>query len=311
MVTSPSGNALRDSFAERIARRALLIDGGLSTALEQRGAVFDSPLWTGQTLLDAPEKIVQAHRDFVDAGADVIITASYQLSRAGFERLGRSVAEADQALIASVRAGFDAVQGSSALVAASVGPYGAILHDGSEYRGNYGLTRDELVDFHVERLKVLAQASPDLFAIETIPDLLEVEALVIALESAPHIPAWLSVTIGPDGRLWSGGSLTDVVRAVTGSPQIVALGLNCLDPDLVEPALAELRDATDLPLVVYPNAGGTWSAQTGEWSVRPCEFTPAMGRAWLAAGASAIGGCCGVGSLALTTLGQALEAEAT
>ena len=310
MVTSPSDNALRGSFAERIARGPLLIDGGLSTALELNGARFDTPLWTGQALLDSPEKIVRAHRDFVDAGADVVITASYQLSRVGFERLGRSAAEADRALVASVRAGFDAVQSSGALVAASVGPYGAILHDGSEYRGDYGLARDELINFHVERLKVLAEAKPDLFAIETIPDLLEIEALVIALRSVPEIPAWLSVTIGPDGRLWSGASLADVVRAVHGSPQVVALGLNCLDPDLVESALAELRAVTDLPLVVYPNAGGTWSAQTGAWSVPPREFTPTMGRAWLRAGANAIGGCCGVGPAALTTLGHALEPEA-
>lgn len=307
MVTSYSADALRDSFAERIARRPLVIDGGLSTQLEAQGVDFNSPLWTAQALLDNPKTIERAHRAFVEAGADVIITASYQISRAGFEALGRSAQEADAALRASVSVAFDATAGSTALVAASVGPFGSIRHDGSEYRGNYGVSREELEAFHRERIAVLAEAKPDLFAIETIPDLLEVEAIVAALDAAPGIPAWLSVTIGPDGKLWAGQSLTKVAQAVARSTQIVALGVNCLDPDLVDAAIAELRAASDLPIVVYPNGGGTWDAASGQWSEPHRALSAETCQRWLDGGAGAIGGCCGVSADALAPVVTALR----
>jgi homocysteine S-methyltransferase len=307
MVTSSTNNALRDSFAERIALRTLILDGGLSTQLERLGASFDSPLWTGQALLDNPELIERAHRDFVEAGADVVITASYQISRYGFEQLGRTAAEADAALRASIEVAFAAVAGTNALVAASVGPYGAILHDGSEYRGNYGVSRDALEKFHAERIAVLAEAAPDLFAIETIPDLLEVEAVVAALESTTDIPAWLSVTVGPDGRLWAGQSLAQVAAAVAGHDQIVALGLNCLDPNITEAAIAELRAATSLPIVVYPNGGGVWSAETGKWSVPHSGLHIETCQTWVAAGAGAVGGCCGVSASDIATVSHAWQ----
>jgi homocysteine S-methyltransferase len=306
-MTSFTTDALRDSFAERIARRPLVIDGGLSTELEAQGVVFSSALWTAQALLDDPTTIERAHRAFVDAGADVIITASYQISRAGFEALGRSASEADAALRASVEVARAAVEGSPALVAASVGPFGAIRHDGSEYRGNYGVPAQELEAFHRDRLAVLAQAKPDLFAIETIPDLVEVEAIVNALDSAPGIPAWLSVTVGPDGKLWAGQTLTEVAQAAVASPQIVALGVNCLDPDLVDAAIAELKRASDLPIVVYPNGGGSWDAISGTWSEPHRELTAETCQRWLSGGASAIGGCCGVSASTLAPLAQALR----
>ena len=307
MVNSYSADALRDSFAERIARRPIVIDGGLSTQLEAQGVVFNSALWTGQALLDDPSTIESAHRAFVVAGADVVITASYQISRAGFEAIGRTAAEADGALRASVDVAFKAVEGSSTLVAASVGPFGAIRHDGSEYRGNYGVPQAELESFHRERLAVLASAEPDLFAIETIPDLLEVEALVAALDAAPGIPAWLSVTIGPDGKLWAGQSLAEVARAVEQNPQIVALGINCVDPDLVEAAIRELRSISELPVIVYANGGGSWDAVTGTWSEPHRELTDQTCTRWLNTGAAGIGGCCGVSAEALRPVAKTLR----
>jgi homocysteine S-methyltransferase len=307
MVNSYSSDALRDSFAERIARRPIVIDGGLSTQLEAQGVVFNSPLWTGQALLDDPSTIERAHRAFVDAGADVVITASYQISRAGFEAIGRTAAEAEDALQASVDVAFKAAEGTSALVAASVGPFGAIRHDGSEYRGNYGVSKAELESFHRERLAVLASAKPDLLAIETIPDLIEVEALVAALDAAPGIPAWLSVTIGPDGKLWAGQSLGEVARAVEQNPEIVALGINCFDPDLAIQAISELASVSTLPIVIYPNGGGKWSAETGQWSEPHRHLAVATYREWSTAGARGIGGCCGVGATDLETITQTLR----
>jgi homocysteine S-methyltransferase len=295
------------SFSERIARRPLVLDGGLSTQLEAQGVVFNSPLWTAQALLDDPSSIEQAHRAFVDAGADVIITASYQVSRAGFVALGRTEEEADAALRASVEVARKAAAGSTALVAASVGPYGAILHDGSEYRGNYGVSAAKLEEFHRERLEVLAQSSPDLFAIETIPDLVEVQAILVALDAAPGIDAWLSVTIGPDGNLWAGQSLEQVVHAIEGAPQIKAIGLNCLAPELVDAAITEIRKFTELPIVVYPNGGGVWDAASGRWSEPHRIASSQVCEKWLELGANAVGGCCGVSAFDLSSLASILH----
>lgn len=306
-IVEPQTRQGRESLAELLARRSVILDGGLSTQLEAQGVSFDSPLWTGQALLDNPDSIQRAHRAFVDAGADLVISASYQISRVGFVALGRTADEADQALRASVDVAFRAVEGTDALVAASVGPFGAIRHDGSEYRGNYVLSSEELETFHRERLVVLAQAHPDVFAIETIPDLLEVEAVVAALEGTPVIPAWLSVTVAADGRLPAGQTLTEVASLLDGNPRIVALGVNCLDPDLVEAAVTELHAASNLPIIAYANGGGTWSAESGTWSNPHRTASAEQLQRWAAAGARGIGGCCGIDAASLATMVTALE----
>jgi homocysteine S-methyltransferase len=186
-----SSSTSKASFVQLLQRGTSVIDGGLSTQLERRGCVLDGTLWTGRTLLNNPELIEQAHRDFIEAGAKVVITASYQVSRKGFQAEGLTAADADDALRKSVQVARIAAADTDVLVAASVGPYGAILHDASEYKGNYGLTHEELVAFHSERITVLASAEPDLFAVETIPDALEAAAVAAVLVAFPHIPAWV------------------------------------------------------------------------------------------------------------------------
>ncbi len=167
--------------------------------------------------------------DFVEAGADVIISASYQVSRTGFVAAGLTSAQADDALRASVAVARQATDGTSARVAVSVGPYGAILHDGSEYRGDYGLTHRQLVDFHRERIDVLVDARPDLLAVETIPDLREAEALVDVLGEYPTVPAWLSFSGADGSHLWAGQRIEEAALVAAGAPNVVAVGINCTD----------------------------------------------------------------------------------
>lgn len=282
-----------------LSERVLVLDGGLSTQLQARGQDISGPLWTAQALLDRPEAVAAAHADFAAAGAEVVITASYQVSRMGFAAIGRSAQEADAALAASVQVARSAAP--SALIAASVGPYGAVLHDGSEYRGDYGLSRAQLVDFHRSRLDVLVDAQPDLLAVETIPDLREVEALIEVLGEAPDMPAWICMTARDAERLWAGQRIEDAAALAASAPSVVAVGINCTDPRVVPELLARMRSVTDLPLVAYPNAGGAWSAETGTW-------TDAHGLGdvspLLSAGARAVGGCCGTDAGAIRALAE-------
>jgi len=298
-----------------LARGTSVIDGGVSTELERLGCVLEGSLWTGQALLANPELIERAHRDFIEAGATVVITASYQLSRQGFVAVGLTAEQADEALRRSVQVARAAVSSAVAagvrgagvvLVAASVGPYGAILHDGSEYRGNYGLTHDDLVAFHSERIAVLASAQPDLFAVETIPDAVEAAAIAEVLTRYTEIPAWVSFTAGTDSTVWAGQSIEAAVEAVTGVGSVRAVGVNCVDPSLVAGLVANIRHATDLPIVVYPNAGGTWDPTSGEWSGSHADPLAAQASFWRDNGVALVGGCCGTDATAIAALSLAL-----
>lgn len=295
----------REEFLARV-RVPLAIDGGMSTELEQQGCRLEGSLWTAQALLDNPGLIEAAHKAYVDAGAAVVITASYQISRAGFVEASLTAEDADRALSASIDVARKAVSGTETLVAASVGPYGAILHDGSEYKGNYGKTVEELRAFHAERLAVLLSANPDLLAIETIPDALEAEALVAALAEFPSAIAWMSFSIGPDGKLWAGQSLAEAARIAASSPAIAAIGVNCVGPALVSAAIAEIRSVTDLPVVIYANGGGTWNSETGIWENAAADALVAYSAEWITQGATLIGGCCGTHAGDIRQLAQAL-----
>lgn len=279
------------------------IDGGLSTQLEARGHDVNDRLWTGRVLLDDPAAITQAHADFVDAGVDVVISASYQVSRRGFLAEGLSKKDADDALVASVAAARDAVRGSGVRVAASVGPYGAILHDGSEYRGHYGLSHGELVDFHAERLAVLVEGAPDLLALETIPDVDEARALVDVLADYPDRPAWMTFSAADGETTCAGQPIEEAVAVAASAPSVIAVGINCTDPRFITPLMHRIRSATDLPVVVYPNAGGSWNPGTGAWDDSALGgFAASLVEVWQQAGASGIGGCCGTDALAISGL---------
>lgn len=294
---------------------SVVVDGGLSTQLTRLGEDMAGTLWTGRVLLDNPAAVTRAHADYAAAGADVVITASYQLSRWGFEQVGLTRADADEALRASTRAAREAVVGfPGARVAASIGPYGAILHDGSEYRGRYGLTRKQLVDFHRERLDVLAGTEPDLLAIETIPDVDEAEALVEVLSDYPDLPAWMSFSAADDRHVCAGQSIEQAAAVAASAPSVIAVGINCTDPRYVTSLVERVSATTGLPAVVYPNAGGDWDPADGEWHGAAAEpggaFPPAAVQDWRLAGARAVGGCCGTDDRAISQIAQLLARPA-
>lgn len=297
--------------------RITVIDGGLSTQLERRGHDVSGHLWTARLLLEDPAEVQAAHVDMIDAGADVLITASYQVSRAGFQAAGLTSADADEALRRSVQVARRAVDaaGRRVLVAASVGPYGAITHDGGEYRGRYGLGHEELVAFHRDRLAVLVDAAPDVLAVETIPDVEEVRAIIDALRQFPPVPVWFSVTARDGGHLWAGQSIEDAARLVDDAAHaasaipVVAFGVNCTDPRFVSELLSRARSRTQLPLLAYPNAGGEWSED--EWHgarIAGHAFPDGLVRTWIDAGVTLIGGCCGTDDRDVARIGASAHA---
>jgi len=285
----------------------VIIDGGLSTELEAQGCQLTSSLWTAQALIDDPGLIESAHIAFVEAGAKILITSSYQMSRHGFLENGMLAEQAEEALAESIEVAKRARGDRDVLIAASIGPYGASLHDGSEYRGNYGLSLEELITFHRERLEVLVGSEPDLLAIETIPDLLEVESLVSVLSEYPHVSAWMSFTLGPDGNLWAGQSVKKAARVALSSPQVCAVGINCVDPELVESALRQLRELTDLPLVVYANGGGTWNAESGLLEGAGNKPLTEYAQSWKHYEPLILGGCCGTDARDIRLLSAAMD----
>ena len=287
---------------------ALPIDGGLATELESRGHDLGDTLWSARILADDPGEIRAVHEAYLDAGARVVVTASYQVSRDGFVAAGRTAAQADDALRTSVAVARDAVAGRDALVAASVGPYGAILHDGSEYTGRYGVSRDRLVDFHGERLAVLAEAGPDLFAIETIPDLDEVEALAEVLGDFAALPAWLTLSCSDGEHTAAGQAVDEVVALVARTPSVRAVGVNCTAPEHVESLLGRMAAAGAPALVAYPNSGRAWSPVSGWSGDSRAVGADLVGRWREIPGVSLIGGCCGIGPEAIAGIARSLSA---
>lgn len=283
------------------------IDGGLATELEHRGHDLGDALWSARILADQPEEIRAVHGSYIDAGARVVVTASYQVSREGFVDAGRTAAQADAALRTAVDVARAATSGREAFVAASVGPYGAILHDGSEYRGRYGVSHDRLVDFHGERLEVIAASAPDLLAIETIPDLDEVRALVDVLADFPDLPAWLTMSCADGARTSAGQPVEGLVSLVADTPSIRAVGVNCTAPEHVESLLRRLSDAGAAALVAYPNSGRAWSPTAG-WSGEGTDVGEDLVTRWRQVpGMAFIGGCCGVGPEAVAAIARSLR----
>ena len=269
------------------------LDGGLSTALENNGNKLTTSLWTGELIRTNPAQITKAHLDFINAGAQIIITSSYQLSYTGCGARGWSEDETNQALIASTLLAKNAVieSGKSVKVAASVGPYGASLADGSEYKGNYGVSKQVLKDFHAKRLEILISTSPDYLALETMPDTFEVEVLLDLLNDCP-IPFWISYSC-KEGNQTNAGQ--DFQSAVDLAQSAMAVGINCTKPELITDLLRSAKSSK--PYVVYPNSGRVWDAVKKEWTGSAAVgFNDQLIQEWMEFGAEIIGGCCGIGA---------------
>jgi homocysteine S-methyltransferase len=275
----------------------VVLDGGLSTALEQQGADLGGALWTARLLGEEPGRIAQAHRAYYRAGARVATTASYQVSIQGLVAAGCDVAQARRLISRSVTLAQEvrdelADTRPGLLVAASVGPYGAFLADGSEYRGRYGVSSARLRDFHGPRLELLAAAGPDLLAVETVPDADEAEVLVALLDDLA-LPAWFSYSVR--GAATSAGQpLAEAYAVLAGSRSLVAAGVNCSEQADVLRAVRAAAAATGLPAVAYPNRGGSWDSDAKQWVYGgPLDLD--LVESWVAAGARYVGGCCGTG----------------
>jgi homocysteine S-methyltransferase len=278
----------------------------MATALEARGHDLSDALWSARLLVDAPAEITAVHRAFFRAGADIAITASYQASFDGFAARGVDRSGAEALLRRSVGLARDAAAaagGRRRWVAASVGPYGAALADGSEYRGRYGFSVAALGAWHRPRIEVLASAGPDLLALETVPDIDEAEALVDAVAGL-GVPAWLSYSIDGD-RTRAGQPRAEAFAVAAGRPEIVAVGVNCCAPADVPAAVALAAGVTGKPVIAYPNSGEGWDAGTRRWTGTSCFGSADAGR-WVAAGARIVGGCCRVGPADIAALAGAL-----
>lgn len=282
-----------------------MLDGGLAHQLEAQGCDLSDALWSARLLLDAPEQLRAAHRAYLRAGAQVLITASYQASREGFARRGVAAADADALLGRSVTLARQAAAEVSeeVWVAASVGPYGAVLADGGEYRGRYGLSVDQLARFHRPRIEALAAAEPDVLALETVPDVEEAAALLQAAEGC-GVPVWLSYTVVGD-RTRAGQPLREALAVAAGNDQVIAVGVNCCAPRDVDTAVSLAREVGDKPVVVYPNSGERWDERRHTWR-GGSQFDARRATHWRDAGARLVGGCCRVGPTGVRELAAAL-----
>lgn len=283
---------------------ALVIDGALATELEARGYNLKDELWSAKILLEEPDAIKQLHYDYIKAGADCVITASYQATVEGFMKRGLNKDQAIDLIKKSVRLAIEArdefwadkvnrVGRAKPFAAASVGPYGAYLADGSEYRGNYGLTEDELIKFHRPRMRALIEAGADMLACETIPSPIEARALVRLLGEFQSIHAWISFSCKDEAHVCEGEKLETCIRQVESSPQVAAAGINCTSPKFIPALIREAKKATDKPILVYPNSGESYNAEKNDWNGDP--VSQSFGdeaREWFNAGARLIGGCC-------------------
>jgi homocysteine S-methyltransferase len=305
------------------AQGFVVLDGALATELERRGADLDYPLWSAKALIEAPELIETVHYDYFRAGADVGTSASYQATFEGFAARGldegrtRELLRLSVALVRRARDRFWQDPANRAgrlrpLVAASVGCYGAFLHDGSEYSGDYGLSHDELREFHRDRLEVLAESGADLLAFETIPSQREAEALVSLLSerrARPAPPAWMSFSCRNAREVSHGESFSECAAVALSSPQVIAAGVNCTAPRFVSGLLGSLPHGIEKHLVVYPNSGELWDGKRHAWkpgeAVEPCIEERA--RDWYRLEARILGGCCRTTPRTIERLRRALE----
>ena len=290
----------------------MILDGGLATELERRGQDVSGPLWSAQVLRTAPEAIEQLHYDYFAAGARCVISASYQASYEGFAARGLGADETTALLRRSVELATSAraryrrdhpEDQRELYVAASIGPYGAITHDGAEYRGDYGLTKEQLIAFHARRFGVLATSGADFLACETIPVLDEALALASLLAQYPDALAWVSFTSSDGIHTSHGEPLADCARLLDSVPNMFAIGVNCVRPEIVGDAIRSLRAGTGKAIVVYPNSGEHWDGRTRSWHGSWTHGSlAALAPQWISAGARVVGGCCRIGPAEICAL---------
>jgi homocysteine S-methyltransferase len=297
-----------------------ILDGGLATELERTGCDLASPLWSGEVLRTSPEKVLAVHRSYLEAGADCLLTASYQLSAMGFREIGLTADDARKAIHQSIalaeRASREYAQSEinsgrkprPIWIAGSLGAYGAALHNGAEFHGNYNIGHADLVAFQAERIEAMRETNADFLAFETIPSVPEAEAILEALVHFPDLAAYISFTCRDDGHTGHGEPIEDCARLFDTASNIIAIGINCTAPRYILPLLRKIRAVSRKRIAVYPNSGETWVAETRSWtgSSDPESFS-ALALAWRTAGADWIGGCCRTSPQHIRAVAQAIQ----
>ncbi len=297
----------------------VVLDGGLASELERLGHDLNDPLWSARVLLEDSEAIAVVHRNFLEMGADCIGTATYQASFEGLRARGLSDSEAtgffQRAVDIAVQSRDEfwgdptnRIDRLKPLVAASLGPYGAFLADGSEYQGDYGLSAAAIHAFHEDRWRVILESKADVTAWETIPSRLEAQVLGELLSEARGVHAWVSFSCRDGERLCDGTPVSEVVRELDDIPNLVAVGINCTAPEYITSLLCRMRTATDKPLFVYPNRGGRYDAEAKVWEAPPVDIPwRKLISEWRENGVFGVGGCCRVGSAEIRMIRHALE----
>lgn len=286
-----------------------ILDGGLATELESRGHDLDDDLWSAKLLRDQPDEIVAAHQAFINAGAEVITSGSYQATLPGFRKAGMTSTEAEDLLRLSIRLAKQARgQSPTVQVAASIGPYGAFLANGAEYTGKYDLDQQGLMDFHDQRWQILASENPDIMLCETVPSLTEATALAQLAVDSNSIPVWISFSCRDGNHISDGTEIRSVIRELHPYEQISAVGINCTPPKFLPELIPRIRLETDKPIVVYPNSGESFDANSRTWSgSQAIDDFATQAAVWRQLGASIIGGCCRVTPAHIASLKSRLQ----
>ena len=277
--------------------RPVILDGGTATELEALGHDLSNPLWSAKLLATAPEAIRSVHRQYWEAGADCLITTSYQASLPGLLKRGYTEVEAEALLLKSVELTCFSPRKSrplSPIVAASIGPYGAYLADGSEYTGNYGLTRSQLREFHSGRWQILSDSPAHLLACETLPDLKEAEVLLDLLASTPETWAWFTFTCRNAHQISDGTPFREVVHLLKDAPRVAGIGVNCTPPEVITPLIRIAKEeGLETPFIAYPNSGEVFDGHRRCWTGKVTVGNwVSWAWEWWEAGAGVIGGCC-------------------
>lgn len=303
-------------------RGFVLLDGGLATELERCGHDLNHSLWSARLIIENPQAIRNAHNSYLQVGADCVATASYQASIPGLVREGLSMAQAEEVLRKSVTiarevrdefvrdGGFQGDSKHRPLVAASVGPYGAYLADGSEYVGDYDVSDDELYAFHRARWEILHDAEPDVLACETIPSLREAKVLRTIIDETVGCHAWISFSCCDAQHISDGTPLSQCAAIFADCEQVVAVGVNCTTPQQIGSLIECVRNgAPEKHVVVYPNSGQTYDAKKRDWTGSSESDIGRMCSTWRKRGAKLIGGCCGIGPAKIQEMRAALLRE--
>lgn len=301
----------------------LILDGGLATELERRGFDLDDDLWSAKILLESPDAIRQLHLDYLYAGADCLITSTYQATFQGLMGRGLTHDAAADLMRLSVNLAIQArdefwadesnrLNRSRPLVAAGVGPYGAYLADGSEYRGDYDLDTAGLIDFHRERWHLLAHSAADFLLCETIPSLSEAEAYLKLAQETPEKKIALAFSCPGGLSISDQTKIANIGSDIFDYEKLVSVGINCTNPRFIPSLIQQFGAKSDLPIIIYPNSGEDWDATNHQWTgtSHPEEFGTAV-REWRRMGAAIIGGCCRTGPKHIRAISERLRKGST